>query len=155
MKKVEVEWSAPEFEYSEKGISWYWLSVIVAVILLSASIWQKNFLFSVFIVIAEILILVWAGKKPRTVKFRIDEKGVTVDEKKFYPYSRIEAFNVMENGDAWSEISFKFSRGLRPLLRTRIPSNLVEEAEKVLVPVVKKSEIEESFFDSLEKLVRF
>ncbi|MDP3892652.1 hypothetical protein, partial [Nocardioides sp.] len=71
MEQFNIEWRAPEFYYREKGVSWYWLSIIAAIVILSVSVWQKNFLFAVFVVIAEILMLVWAGRKPREISFSL------------------------------------------------------------------------------------
>jgi len=156
MEKFSIEWQAHEFNYREKSVSWYWLSIIAAIIILSVSVWQKNFLFAIFIVIAEILVLVWAQKKPRIVDFRIDEKGLTVDGKKFYPYSSIGAFGTKEDIDkGWSEIAFRFSHGLRPLLKIRIPSERVAETERALTLIMEKTEFEESLLDIIEKLIGF
>jgi hypothetical protein len=156
MGKFTIKWQAPEFHYREKDVSWYWISVIVAIIILSVSVWQKNFLFAVFIVIAEILVLVWAGKKPRTLTFSLDEKGLSIDGKKFYPYSTIGAFAISESSmDEWHELSFRFNHGLRPLLKTRIPAERSKEIEEALITVIQKTELEESLLDILEKLTGF
>jgi len=156
MERFSIGWQAPEFYYKEKDVSWYWISAIIAIILLSASVWQKNFLFAFFIVIAEILILVWAGRKPRMLDFNINEKGLTIDGKKFYPYSTIGAFSVGENaGGEWDELAFRFNHGLRPLLKTRVPAKQSKEIEKALITVIPKTEFEESLLDILEKLTGF
>lgn len=70
-----MAWEAPEFEHREKDISWYWISIIVATLIIAFAVWQKNFLFGFFIVIAEILFVLWGNEKPRTVEFRITNKG--------------------------------------------------------------------------------
>ncbi|MEK7546624.1 MAG: hypothetical protein AAB536_00350 [Patescibacteria group bacterium] len=156
MERFSIEWQAPEFEYRDKHVSWYWLSVMIAIVLLSVSILQKNFLFAVFIVIAEILVMVWANRKPRTILFKLDEKGLTVDGGKFYPYSEIEAFCVRENEpDEWSEVAFRLRRGIRPWLKTITPAKRLPEIEKALKPIVGKTEFEESFIDSIERLIGF
>ena len=156
MQKFEIAWQAPEFEYYEKDVSWYWLSVIVAVIVLSIAVWQKNFLFAAFIVFAEILILVWAGQKPKTVEFKINEQGLTIGGRKFYPYAEIVGFSADENGaDEWPEIIFRFQRRLQPTLKVKAPKNRFGEIEKALAPLVKKIEFEESFLETLERFLGF
>ncbi|HUX36110.1 MAG TPA: hypothetical protein VMV71_03700 [Candidatus Paceibacterota bacterium] len=156
MASFNIEWQAPEFHYHEKSVSWYWISALIAIIILGASIWQKNFLFAVFVVIAEVLILVWAGEKPRTIAFRLDEKGLTIDGKKFYPYSTISAFSVGEDlADGWREFAFRFSHGLRPLLKVRMPADKGGEAEKYLATIIQKTESKETLLDILEKLTGF
>ncbi len=156
MEPFSIEWRAPEFNYREKDISWYWISAMIAIILLSASVWQKNFLFAVFIVIAEVLILVWAGQKPREIAFKIDEKGLTIDDKKFYPYSSIGAFSIDENtGCEWRELAFRFSHGMRPLLKVLAPGKQSGEIEKALAAVIQKTESEDSFLDILQRFIGF
>lgn len=151
-----VEWEAPEFEYREKSVSWYWLSIIAAAAILAASVWQKNFLFAVFVVIAEILVLVWAGRKPRMINFRLDDKELTVGGGKFYSYSEIEAYGTEESGNGeWSEMAFRLRHGLHPWLKIRIRTARLPEAEKALGPSVKKTELETSLLDSLGKLIGF
>lgn len=155
-ERFSIEWQAPEFEYRDKGVSWYWLSVIIAVVLLAISVWQKNFLFSVFVVLAEVMILVWAKQKPRTVKFTVDDKGLTINGQKFYPYSAIEAFGTtIGTGNEFSEIKFLPRQGLRAIIRVKIPARRLSEIEQALLPMLKKTDIDESFLDSLEKFIGF
>ncbi len=156
MEKFVIEWQSPEFEYREKGVSWYWLSVIVAVIILSVSVWQKNFLFAFFVVVAEILVLVWAGRNPKMVSFNMDEKGLTIGHRKFYPYSAIEMFGIRESSeDNLHELAIRFKHGLHAWLKIRIPAKRSNEIEKVISRYAPKTEPEDSFLDSLEKLIGF
>ncbi|MBI4085939.1 MAG: hypothetical protein HY433_01700 [Candidatus Liptonbacteria bacterium] len=155
-QKFEIAWQAPEFEYYEKDISWYWLSVIIAVVVLSAAVWQKNFLFAAFIIFAEILILVWAGQKPKTVEFKLDERGLTIGNRKFYPYAEMTGFSADENNeDEWRDFIFRFQRRLQPTLKVKTPKNRFGEIEKALAPIVKKIEFEESFLETLERFLGF
>lgn len=156
MQKFEIAWQAPEFEYYEKDVSWYWLSVIVAVIILSAAVWQKNFLFAAFIIFAEILILVWAGQKPKMTEFKLNEQGLTIGSRKFYPYAEIIGFSVDENGtDEWPEIIFRFQRRLQSTVKIKTPKHRLGEIEQALALIVKKIEFEESFLETLERFLGF
>ena len=156
VNKFEIEWQAPEFEYREKDISWYWISIIIAIIILSAAVWQKNFLFVFFIVVAEILVLVWGGRKPRIVSFKFDDKGLTMDGRKFYPYSAIGTFWLGESADDdWLELALRFKHGIRTWLKIKIPVKRAPEIDKILTGYAEKIEPEMSFLDSLEKLLGF
>ena len=48
----EIIWQAPEFRYRHKDESWYWLTIMATAVLFLISLWQKNFLFAIFAVIA-------------------------------------------------------------------------------------------------------
>src|SRR3990167_3564751 len=89
----EMAWVAPEFEYRRKNVSWYWISIIIAVICIGFAAWQKNFLFGIFVLVAEILILAWGNQKPAMFSFRLTEKGLYIGDRKFFPYTEIESFS--------------------------------------------------------------
>ncbi len=156
MENPIIEWKAPEFEYSEKDVSWYWLSIIAAIAILSVAVWQKNFLFAVFVVMAEILMLVWAGRKPREISFSLDEKGLTISGNKFYPYSAIENFSIGEGrSEEWYDISLKLRHGLRQRLIVKTPTKELAKIEGFISRYAEKVEHEDSFLDSLERLIGF
>ncbi len=156
MDRFKIEWQAPEFEYRGKDIAWYWVSVILAIILLSAAIWQKNFLFGVFIIMAEILILVWANRTPQTVAFKLDEKGLTIGQGKFYSYNEIESFSVDDDAeDEWADVLLRFRSNLRPTVKIRVPKQRLAEIEKIFTPLVSRVEFQESFLETLERFLGF
>lgn len=154
MDKFKIEWSAPEFEYREKGISWYWLSVIIAILMLAFAISQKNFLFAFFIVVAEILTLVWGNKEPAILTFKTDEKGISAGEN-FYNWSEFQTFSVNEDIEGWNELSFRFKNSLKPNLKIKVPQSKLVELQKNISALLPQIEEEPSFIDSLEKLIKF
>ncbi len=157
MTPFEMNWEAPEFEHRPKDISWYWLSIIIATIALGIAIWQKNFLFGFFIVIAEILLLVWGGREPRIIKFVLSDKGLTINGKKFYSLSDILNFSIEETGDdSWAIIILRFRRRFAALSRVIAPRAQVAEIKKHLAAAaVPETEHEESFIETLQKFFRF
>ena len=156
MPKLDIVWQAPEFEYREKDVSWYWISVIVAVLLLSAAVWQKNFLFGFFIIVAEILVLVWGNQQPHDVEFRLDDKGLTIRNRKLYPYREIEAFAVNEAAEGeWTDLVIRFRKRLRPHLKIPAPRQRLDEIEKALLTVATRMDFEESLIDTFERLIGF
>lgn len=156
MDKFKFEWRAPEFEYSEKDVSWYWLSIIAAIFILSASVWQKNFLFAFFVIIAEILVIVWAGRKPREILFVLNEKGLTIPPNKFYPYSAIENFSIKEGrSEEWYDVSLRLRYGLRQMIIVKTSVKDLPKVEIILRRFLEKTEHEDSLLDSLERLIGF
>ncbi len=99
MAAFEIVWRAPEYEFHEKGVSWYWLSIIAAAIVVAFAVWEKNFLFGLFIVIAEILLIVWGNREPRLVGFSINESGVAIEGAKSYSFKDFESMSVGDEGD--------------------------------------------------------
>ncbi len=156
MASFELRWQAPEYEYREKGVSWYWISMIVAVIILGAAIWQKNFLFGFFVVTAEILILAWANREPPLIEFVLNEKGFSIGSEKSYAYAELESFSIDNFGETdWPSLFFQFHRKLKPPLKARIPKDRLAEIEKALKTVLAQVQHEHSMLDTLEEFIGF
>ncbi|RJQ28899.1 hypothetical protein C4571_02555 [Candidatus Parcubacteria bacterium] len=152
----EIQWGAPGFEYREKDVSWYWLSIILAVLVLGLAVWQKNFLFGLFVVIAEVLILVWAHREPLPVRFTLTEKGLLIGGHSLYRYDTIAAFSVSEENDPhFANLVMHFRKKLRPPLLVKLPREKLEEVRNVLAALIPLKESEDSFLDTLERLVGF
>jgi hypothetical protein len=156
MTSFELKWEAPEFEYREKGVSWYWISIIIAALLIGLSVWQKNFLFGFFIVAAEVLVLAWANRKPALIKFALNERGLSIGGRTFHPYTEIESFGIDDYIEQeWPNLYFQFHKRLRPLLKIRAPHARVAEIQKTLAALLPQVKHERSLLDALEEFVRF
>ncbi len=167
-----ISWQAPEFEYRVKGVFWYWLSLIIAIILLALSIWQKNFLFAVFIVIAWLVIVYSASRTPTIWNFKISEKGIEINlpnndwtSSKFYLFSEIEGFDIHssptppdqypETQPEYRELILKVKKRFSPYLKINFPLANEEKIKNFLQKYINKEEYSESLADSFSKLIRF
>jgi hypothetical protein len=156
MNPFTIEWSAPEFEYHPKGVAWYWTTIIISVLLIAIAMWQKNFLFGFFIVIAEIMILIWANREPQDHNFKITEHGITIEGRTFFPVREIASFASFEDwSEDWSTIIIDLKGHFRPSVRIHVPRPRFSEIERgfrATIPLVHK---EESLIDILEKFLGF
>lgn len=153
---AEIKWTAPEYEHRPKDVSWFWISIIIAVVLLAAAVWQKNFLFGFFIVVAEMLLLVWGNREPREVGFLLSEKGLTVDGKKFYAWGEIRDWSAEEPGDSgWGDLLLNFNTRLKPDIRVLVPKSRFPEVKNALAEKAPETEREESVVDALQKFLGF
>jgi hypothetical protein len=151
-----IAWEAPEFEYREKDVSWYWISIIVASAIIAFAVWQKNFLFGFFIVIAEMLFVLWGNELPRAVTFSITEKGIDIDEgRKSYSLSLFESYGAYSLDEDWTELIFTFRSKVKTPLKIIFPENKLEELRKNLKTTLKEIEHEPTLLDSIERLIGF
>ena len=156
--KNEIKWRAPEFEYFAKDISWSWLVMIIGIIAFAIALWQKNFLFAIFIIIAILLLIFWGKQKPRDIEFTLDEHGLDIEKKKFYPYHSFEGFAVrppIEKSEENTELIFKFKARLKPYFKIRIAVKDVEKFKKYINQSLPEIEYEESMTDHLARILRF
>jgi hypothetical protein len=151
----EIKWRAPEYEYREKGVSWYWLSIIIAAIIVAFSVWEKNFLFGFFIVIAEMLFIVWGNHTPRLMDFTLNDSGLHIETAKSYTLKEFETMSVDELGGEWVELIFIFRAKLKTPLKILFPEERVQELRTATKGLVKEIPYEPTFLDSIEKLLRF
>jgi hypothetical protein len=155
MASFETRWEAPEFEYHPKGVSWYWLSIIIAAAVTAFAIWDRNFLFGVFVVIAEILLIAWGNETPTTVNFTLTENDLSIGNAKNYQLNLFENFSANERGSDWTEIFFTFKTKLRTPLKILAPKTKIDEIRKGLKSLLREVEFEPSLLDSLEKIIGF
>ncbi|MFA5098620.1 MAG: hypothetical protein WC461_00135 [Candidatus Paceibacterota bacterium] len=152
-----IEWQAPEFEYREKDVSWYWMGLIIAFCLLALAVWQKNFLFAVFTVIAYLVVVYSGGQKPAVWKFTINDKGVEIDPQRgksiasrFYKYEEIIGFDIWEK-----ELVLRTNKKISPYLKMIFPKEKEKEIKEFLAKYIPEEEYNVSIADSFSKLVGF
>jgi len=158
-----IAWQAPEYEFQpKKDVSWYWLSLIAAIILFAVAIWQKNFLFGVFVVLAWVVVIKLADRPPLIWDFKIDEEGISIGlfkgeagENKFYPYSDIDYFDIHEGNGDYKGLALKFKSRLSPILKINIRPEEEEKIKAFLLKFLKQKTIEPSLLDSISRLIRF
>jgi len=154
--KSIVQWQAPAFEYYPKDVSWYWLSFIIAILLVAFSIWQKNFLFAVFIFLAEISVLMMAGRKPDLIKFEINEKGLSFLEKN-YSFNDLEKFCLRPSNEDknFEELILKKKTHINPYLKIFVDARVSSQVSDILSQKLNEEQYEESLLDSILKWLRF
>lgn len=161
----EIVWQIPESEYQPKSVSWHWLTIIAAVVLIAFAIWQKNFLFAIFVAIAFLTINSLAKKFPTVWQIKIDLKGILIklpnsDEgKKIYPFNDLESFDVhsvlTDETEETKELVVKLKSKFSPFLKINIYSKDEEKIKDFLLQFVPQQEHPRSTIDSLLKLMKF
>jgi hypothetical protein len=155
MAKFETKWEAPEFEYREKDVSWYWIVIIVAALVIAFSVWQKDFLFGFFIVIAGMLLIVWGNRVPKTVRFTLTDTALDIGGYKTYSMKEFESWSADLDDGEWADVAFYFSSRIKPALSLIVPAATVAEIRINLKTVLKEIEYEPTLVDSIEKFLRF
>lgn len=153
---VEIKWTAPEYHHSEKDVSWYWLVMIAAILIVVFALWQKNFLFAVFTVIAATLTTAWGRKQPRTFNFTLSDQGLDIGGKIFYPYETLKGFVIVENPDEpeLSELILRTTKITTPWLKIIIATQRREAIKEFLSARLPEIEYKETASDSISKFLK-
>ena len=156
MTESELRWRAPEFESRRKDVSWYWASICAAVVILGFAVWSGNFLFGFFVVVAELLLIVWGNQMPAMLEFSLTEKSLRVGARTTYPLNDIANFSTAEiPGSEWERVFLRFKQGMRLPTVILIPKEKMREIFQMMERIVPQVEHEESLLDSLERFFGF
>lgn len=158
-----MTWHAPEFAYRGRGVSWYWVTIIIAAVMVAFAVWQRDFLFGLFVIVAEILAIVWATRIPRMISFAVTEREFLIGERRRYAMTEFESFSVDEDeftGDFTDHgdfvaLIFHFKGKLRAPLRVMLPAVYLDSARKNFTTVLRELPYEPTLIDSLEKIIGF
>lgn len=150
-----LKWRAPEFEHVEKSTTWYWGSMVVAVILMAIALWQKNFLFAVLIMVAELAIFMLSEEKPKMWDFTIDQRGVTIEKHKLYKYSTMTMYDIHDFSDEYHELVLQTKSKVHHYIKIFIHVEDEERVMDLLDEWVPRGEIQVTFIELIERLVGF
>ena len=152
-------WKAPEFHYYEKGPAWYAGSVFITGILALLALWQSNFLFVVFMLIAEFLILFWAKRKPRTIAVSLSEEGLALGERDRYSFERLAGFAIVEEREGgaapFREVVMATRATFGNPVRFMVPRESMQNVKVFLGRFLPETTHEESLMEYLAHFFRF
>jgi hypothetical protein len=156
MARFEVKWEAHEYDHHDKTSGWYWGSIAIAIVLLAYAVWQRNYLFAFFIVLAEILVIIWANREPQKLAFTLNEEGIAIGDFRFHKHHDIHSYSIGDGfGDGWAEIVFHPRQTFRSPIRILVPKEHTEVIHHHLRDRLSNVNHEESFIDALRHYVRF
>jgi hypothetical protein len=165
-KSEGIVWQIPEYEYRPKDVSWYWISLIAAIILFAFAIWQENFLFAIFVAIAFFAVNYLTNRFPPIWEVKMNEKGIFIGlpnnkNKKFYPIESIEGFDIHseiyedDKEPEYKKLVLKFESKMTPYLKINIYSKDESKIKDFLLGFAPQEEIPKSLVDSLSELIGF
>ena len=151
---ASVDWSASEYIEHEKDIRWYG-ALIGGGVLLTALIFviTRDYLASAVVLLAIISIAVFAGRKPDTKQYSVDESGVKIGEKT-YTYSQFRSFSLVEEG-AINSIWLKPLKRFAPAVIMYFSPEDEQKIVDVLSNFLPHEDRELDAIDRFSKRVRF
>ncbi|MBI4993311.1 MAG: hypothetical protein HZC26_04250 [Candidatus Magasanikbacteria bacterium] len=110
------EWTILEYEKHTRGTLWYVLAAVLGLALVLYGVFTGNFLFSLIVILAAIILFLQAHQEPRQIPFQITDLGVIVGIR-FYPYSEFENFYIIYNPPEVKTLFLDTKNTLQPMLR--------------------------------------
>ena len=149
-----VEWTASEYIAHEKGAGWYGLLTAGGgLLVVFVYVVTRDILASIVILLSCAAIGVYAGRKPATKRYVLDEKGIQADEK-FHLYSEFRSFSVVEEG-AINSIWLKPLKRFAPIVVMYYSPEDEQKIVDVLANFLPNEERELDAIDRFSKRIRF
>ncbi len=152
-----ISWEAPEFEHRERDVLWYFFMAVVAALLVLLALWQKNFLFVVFVLIAIATLFVWSKRAPRVHRVVIDERAVAIGN---FPPHALDSFvgfmivPARQDNPEWGKLLLQSKRRLSTHLTILVPRGKLTQIADRLLRQIPQLEYEESATDALIRLLK-
>lgn len=150
----EFEWKDKEFSVKEKNKSWFIIPGLITIAFGIFALASESFLFLVTIVLGFFVFYIYANKKPRIIKFRIDERGVEIDGR-LYEFDSLSSFWIFYNPPEQKEISLRSKRTFLPYIKISLGKENPNEIRKFLLKFIPEKRHSESIIDILMRRIGF
>lgn len=151
---VSISWTIKPHRDQPRTRSFYMALLGIMAVLLIFAIWQNNFLFGIFVIMATGTILFLSQQLPEAYSFELtDEEIIVGDKELLYDYDRFRHFDVYEFAEDDMELLFVFKEKLKPLLRVRIYRNDKEKIVDFLRTKLPRKKTEPSILDIFSKSI--
>ena len=154
----EITWQAHEFEYHQKEVGWYYLVVITTVIFVTLALWQQNYLFAAFLIIAAGMFMYWGMARPNVATITVATSGIKPNQFRFIPMNELLGFAMREDGQASSEWGIMLLRSrhrFAPYIKVPIPRGKIEQVRALLHNHLDEFEYDESLIDEVLRWMKF
>lgn len=114
----------------------------------------KNILFASFIVLAGFTIALYGAKRPRTIKFIINARGVQIADR-FYPYESLRSFWIKYEPPRKKELEIISKRVLMSRFILPLGSADPNEIRAIIGRALKEEETKESLSEIIAERLGF
>jgi hypothetical protein len=149
----QIEWTAPEFNYTPKDPDWYWTVGIIITTLVIISILSGNLLFAIVLIVGGSALSYQAGQKPELIEFSADQRGIRIDDT-LYPYSSLQSFWV-ENNPHEQKLILQSEKTLMPYIIAPIEEVDPEELRHFLLQFLPEEHHKEPLSQKIMEYLGF
>lgn len=138
----KIEWTAPEYNHTEKNPDWFWTVGLIALAGLILTLWFHNYLFALFILVASISLFFFSLRPPEEITYVIKTEGISIG-KDFFDWKKIKGFNIIK-GKPTGKLLIYTTKHLLPIYTLVLPEELIPEVKESMLKISTVLEIEES-----------
>ncbi len=132
----KLEWSALEYEDRERSSDWFLALGIIIVCSVIAAIIFGNYFFAALLFLSGVLLGFFAVKKPDTVFYELNSKGLKIRNQTF-PYDSIKSFWVQVDSTGENKLApmlfIKTERMFMPIMGIPIEEAAAEDIRDIML----------------------
>lgn len=129
------EWRTKEYEQHERSPRWYIIMISLGIALVIYGMFADNFLFSLIIILAAIILFLQSRQDPQQVSLSITELGVGIGSR-FYPFTELGDFYIIYDPNVTKMLYIETKSLLRPKLRLPLEDQNPLEIREALLEVL-------------------
>jgi hypothetical protein len=146
-------WQASEYIFHEKPLLWYGVFWLVIAVISGVLAFLRQWLSLVVVVAMSLAVVTYSRKQPRTLEYRIDDKGVTVDGRTL-PHDQFRSFSVWEDV-GWHEVDLEPTRRFVPRLTLICESEDVEHIVELMSQHLPRHDRHPDLIERATRYLRF
>lgn len=149
-----ISWDAPEFDYNASSA--LTLFFMGALLFLGgiAAVFFRSYLFAFFLMIAGGVVISYAYRVPRTVRFAVTSRGIVIG-RRLYEFGNLKSFWIAYDPPYSKELVIASKKTVMPLVRAPLGDLDPMRLREVLLRFLKEEEHEDSFVDIVSKRLGF
>jgi hypothetical protein len=143
----KLTWETYEYLHTEKTSDWYWIVGIVTLSIAIIAIILNNIIFGIFIIVASLVLSLFASRKPDVVTVVLDSAGITFGKTR-YPYSALESF-WFESNDAHPRLLIKSRKMFMHYIVIHADNEDSDEIRQFMRQHLKEEELTEPLLEKV------
>ena len=150
----DISWSASEFIAHQKNIAWYAvLSILTIIVAAIVYLLTHDKLSTIIIILAGVTFGIYGARKPRTLNYKLDNSGLTI-QTKLFNYDLLKSFMVVENSPIPNIVLLPLKRFM-PSMSIYLDPSSEEKVIKILSDRLPQDFHEQDFVERFMIRIRF
>ncbi len=136
--EILFTWDTREYQQHDRGPRWYIVMISLGILLIGYGIFSNNFLFSLIIILASIILYMQSRQEPHDIPLYITDLGVGVASR-FYQYGELGEFYLIYEPGVAKTLYIETKSLLRPKLRLPLEDQNPLEIRDALLEVLDEN----------------
>lgn len=149
-----ISWEAQEFDVYKRDAKWYVIAITVLVLAIGYTIYIQYWILTAVAVMVGVVLYLSGTLKPKQIKYKIDNTGVSIGEKLFTYDAGLKTFWFSDvDGDI--KLNLISTIKLMTVITIKVPIDKKEEIRKVLLEFLPESDNKgEDWIDKINRIIK-